>query len=93
MLLSSTPGINEVTRGPDVHMTLRFNSRIDARRSRLILIAADGHVQSLPIVEDSPPDRLVSEATRLKAGAYLLRWQALATDGHITRGELHFRVE
>ena len=28
----------------------------------------------------------------MKAGDYVLRWQVLATDGHITRGELHFRV-
>jgi methionine-rich copper-binding protein CopC len=26
-------------------------------------------------------------------GAYVLRWQVLATDGHITRGKVPFRVE
>ena len=28
----------------------------------------------------------------LAAGAYVLRWQVLAIDGHITRGEVPFRV-
>jgi copper resistance protein C len=93
VLLSATPGVNQIARGPDVLMTLRFNARIDAKRSKLTLIAADGHLRSLHIVEDSPPDRLVSEARGLKAGAYVLGWQVLATDGHITRGTLHFRVQ
>ena len=46
--------------------------------------------QSLHIVENSPPDKLVSEAKGLKAGAYVLLWQVLATDGHITRGRIAF---
>ena len=92
VLLSATPGVSQVISGPDIPMTLRFNTRVDARRSELILVAPGGHSQSLHIVEDSPPDRLVSEARGLKAGDYVLRWQVLATDGHITRGELHFRV-
>jgi methionine-rich copper-binding protein CopC len=28
----------------------------------------------------------------LAAGAYRLRWQVLASDGHITRGEIPFTV-
>jgi methionine-rich copper-binding protein CopC len=30
--------------------------------------------------------------TSLQAGKYLIRWQALAPDGHITRGEIPFTV-
>jgi methionine-rich copper-binding protein CopC len=29
----------------------------------------------------------------LAKGAYVLRWQVLATDGHITRGEVPFQVQ
>ena len=58
----ATPGVSQVISGPDIPMTLRFNTRVDARRSELILVAPGGHSQSLHIVEDSPPDRLVSEA-------------------------------
>lgn len=93
VLLSAIPGVSQVMSGPDVPMTLRFNTRVDARRSTLVLVAPDGHQQSLHIVENSSPDKLVSEAKGLKAGAYVLLWQVLATDGHITRGEVHFQVQ
>lgn len=93
VLVSATPGVSQVISGPDVPMTLRFNTRVDARRSALTLVDPGGHSQSLHIVEDAPPDKLVSEAKGLKAGSYVLLWQVLATDGHITRGELHFRVQ
>jgi copper resistance protein C len=93
VLLSATPSGTEAISGPDVPMTLRFNARIDARRSSLTLVGPDGHSQPLHIVADAPPDKLVSEARGLKAGAYVLLWQVLATDGHITRGGLHFRVQ
>lgn len=93
VLLSATPGVSQVISGPDVPMTLRFNTRVDAKRSALVLVAPGGHSQSLHIIENSPPDKLISEAKGLKAGAYVLLWQVLATDGHITRGEVHFRVQ
>jgi copper resistance protein C len=93
VLLSATPGVSQVISGPDVPMTLRFNTRVDAKRSALVLVPPGGHPQSLHIIENAPPDKLVSEAKGLKAGAYVLLWQVLATDGHITRGELHFRVQ
>jgi methionine-rich copper-binding protein CopC len=36
---------------------------------------------------------LSAKLTGLVKGAYVLRWQVLATDGHITRGKVPFRVE
>ena len=34
--------------------------------------------------------RWVSKLTGLKPGAYAIRWQVLAPDGHISRGEIPF---
>jgi methionine-rich copper-binding protein CopC len=92
ILLSSTPNLNAVLSGPGMVVKLRFNSRIDASRSRLILVEPDGQQHPLVINKTSPPDSLLSEAKDLKPGAYILRWQALAEDGHITRGEVPFRI-
>ena len=93
IVLSTTPHLREIVRGPDVPIKIQFNSRIDSKRSRLILIAPDGQQTALGIVEASSEDSLISEAKGLKSGAYLLRWQVLALDGHITRGEVPFRVQ
>jgi methionine-rich copper-binding protein CopC len=92
ILVSSTPNLNAVLSGPGMAVKLRFNSRIDASRSRLILVDPDGKQRPLIINKTSPSDSLLSEVKDLKPGAYILRWQALAEDGHITRGEVPFRI-
>jgi copper resistance protein C len=92
VLLESNPALKSAVSGPDVPVKLRFNVRIDALRSRLTLIRADGSAQPLEISRQTPADTLSAEATGLAAGAYRLRWQVLASDGHITRGEIPFTV-
>jgi copper resistance protein C len=92
VLLESSPALKSAVSGPNVPIKLRFNVRIDALRSRLTLIHPDGSSQSLEISKQAPADSLLSEAIGLAAGAYRLRWQVLASDGHITRGEILFTV-
>jgi copper resistance protein C len=92
VLLESTPALKSAVSGPNVPVKLRFNVRVDALRSRLTLIHPDGSSQSLEINKQTPADSLLAEATGLAAGAYRLRWQVLASDGHITRGEIPFTV-
>ena len=92
VLLESAPALKSSVPGPNVPIKLRFNVRIDALRSRLTLIHPDGSLQSLEISKQSPADSLLAEAAGLAAGAYRLRWQVLASDGHITRGEIPFTV-
>ena len=92
VLLESSPALKSAVSGPDVPVKLRFNVRIDALRSRLTLIHPDGSAQALEISKQTPADTLSAEATGLATGAYRLRWQVLASDGHITRGEIPFTV-
>jgi methionine-rich copper-binding protein CopC len=92
VLLESSPALKSAVSGPDVPVKLRFNVRIDTLRSRLTLIHPDGSAQALEISKQTPADTLSAEATGLAAGAYRLRWQVLASDGHITRGEIPFTV-
>ncbi len=92
VLVSSRPGAGAAVAGPDVAIRLTFNSRIDAGRSRLILVKPDKTSAALAIEEQPSPADLASTARGLAAGSYVIRWQVLATDGHITRGELSFRV-
>jgi hypothetical protein len=92
IVLSTTPAQRQEVSGPDVPVNLRFNSRIDTKRSRLILVMPDGKQVVLTLSEASGQS-LISEAKGLKSGSYLLRWQVLASDGHISRGEVPFRVK
>ena len=92
ILLESSPALHGSAVGPDIPLKLRFNVRIDVSRSRLSLIGPDGSSQTLQIDGQAPPDTILSQAKGLNPGAYRLRWQVLASDGHITRGEIPFTV-
>ena len=74
--------------GP-AQLHLRFNSRIDIGRSRLLLVLPDHHEQLLTPRAGSTPDIMLADAT-LVPGPHRLNWQVLAVDGHITRGSLTF---
>jgi methionine-rich copper-binding protein CopC len=93
VLLSATPETGKILPGSEAAVRLRFNSRIDGKRSRLMLIAPDGSRNSLDIGNQSSPDTLTSQVKNLKSGSYIIQWQVLASDGHITRGEVSFRVQ
>jgi hypothetical protein len=90
-LLTSTPAANATVHGPDVAFELRFNSRVDGRHSVLTLVMPDGRTEAVALGNQSGESNLNGHAT-LKPGSYTLRWQALSTDGHITRGEIPFTV-
>lgn len=92
ILLSSTPAAKSVVDGPDLKVSLKYNSRIDVKRSRLTLVSPGGEEQTLVMSTESPSEVLEAPAKGLKSGAYILRWQVLAVDGHITRGEIPFTV-
>jgi copper resistance protein C len=93
ILVASTPAPNATVGGPDLDLRLRFNSRVDSARSHLTLALPDGSERALALGPQPKPDVLTARATGLAPGAYKLRWQVLATDGHITRGEVPFQVK
>jgi copper resistance protein C len=92
ILLESSPSLNSTVASPSIPIKLRFNVRIDATRSRLTLVKPDASTESLAISKDAPADTLASQAQGLNPGEYRIRWQVLASDGHITRGEIPFQV-
>jgi methionine-rich copper-binding protein CopC len=93
VIVASAPAVHDTVAAGDVKILLRYNVRIDHARSRLTLVSADGVAHVLPIAADSPPDMVASVAPGLGAGEYRLRWQVLAIDGHLTRGDIPFSVK
>ena len=92
IVVESTPKMNGVVTGPMLEIKLRFNSRIDGSRSKLMLISADGISRALNLSQQKSPDSLAAEVTNLNPGKYQLHWQVLASDGHITQGNIPFSV-
>jgi methionine-rich copper-binding protein CopC len=93
VIVDSVPAAGAVIAPGDSDIKLRYNSRIDHQRSRLTLISGDGMANGLAILPDSAPDVLAAKAPDLAPGQYRLRWQVLAIDGHLTRGDIPFSVK
>jgi methionine-rich copper-binding protein CopC len=91
VLLEASPAANSKVKGPDVAIRLRYNVRVEASRCRLSLLLPDKSVKSISVTQPSA-DTLAAQAAGIPAGEYRLRWQVLASDGHITRGEVPFSV-
>ena len=91
--MDSTPKINSTVSGPDVDITLRFNVRIDGGRSRVLLVAPDGTSAALSLAKQEKPDILQMRASGLKPGYYKLQWKVLASDGHMSNGDVPFTVK
>jgi hypothetical protein len=93
ILLEASPPKNGSVAGPDVTIHLKFNSRVDGARSQITLVLADKTIRTLTIEKQTAPEALSAKADGLKPGNYHVRWQVLASDGHITRGEYPFDVK
>jgi methionine-rich copper-binding protein CopC len=93
VLLESQPGVNGTVSGPEVAVLLKYSSRVDLEHSTLTLLDPGGKVQKVAIVGEGSPGVLSAKLTGLVKGTYVLRWQVLATDGHITRGKVPFQVK
>jgi copper resistance protein C len=92
VLVSSTPQRNAAVIGPDITINLKYNSRVDGGRSALSLLKPDGTVERISGLTQPLPDVVSASSHGLAKGAYVLRWQVLSSDGHITRGEVPFRI-
>ena len=78
--------LTTTVQGQDV--VLHFNGRIDAARSRLSLVDKDGSV--LRQLDSGAGDDAATLTGRLGGvapGSYVVRWEVLSVDGHISRGD------
>jgi methionine-rich copper-binding protein CopC len=92
ILIDSTPAPLGHLPAGHLDLVFRYNSRIDAGRSKLTLKRPDHTSIRLPI-EPAPAQNLLKSSLDLAPGDYVASWQVLATDGHITRGTVPFTVD
>jgi copper resistance protein C len=92
IIVEAAPQVGAVLHAGAVDARLRFNSRIDHHRSRLELLDPVGKATVLTVDNHGPADVISAHIPSLAPGNYRLRWQVLALDGHITRGDIPFSV-
>jgi methionine-rich copper-binding protein CopC len=92
VLIEAVPKPGSVVTASEVDVRLRFNARIDHERSSLTLIGPNGESPIDTTKATAPADVMAGRLSGLAPGKYRLRWQVLAVDGHITRGDVQFEV-
>jgi copper resistance protein C len=92
VIVSASPAADQHVALGKLAVRLEFNSRIDKARSRLQVTAPAGDKTDVPIDQAGVSNILTGTTNDLSPGAYVLRWQVLAIDGHITRGDIPFIV-
>ena len=93
LVVASQPKVNSSIDGRDVAIDLQFNSRLDRQRARLRLIPAEGEARELEILAGDDPAHLRTRAGALAPGDYRIEWYVLSPDGHVTRGNVPFKVQ
>ena len=92
IIVTSKPAANaQVPQGP-VDILLQYNSRIDVAHSRVSLVDPAGKVTALTAAAGRRPARSVPAGTTDAPGKWIIRWQVLSVDGHITRGDIPFQA-
>lgn len=94
LLLSATPAAGSVVTTSPLHVSLRFNNRIEKRLSRVRLVDERGAVAAALVEtgEGEPADRLTAKVPPLAPGAWRVEWQVFSTDGHVVSGSYAFRL-
>lgn len=93
IIVSATPTVDQHVPAGKLGVRIEFNSRLDKMRSRLQVTAPSGVKSNFPIDPAGLPNIVTGTTGELAPGAYVLRWQVLAIDGHITRGDIPFMVD
>ncbi len=92
VVVKAQPALDQQVAAGPLAIRLEFNSRIDKERSKLELTAPGGAKAEVPMDQGGDPNVVTATTAALAAGDYSLRWQVLAIDGHITRGDIPFTV-
>jgi methionine-rich copper-binding protein CopC len=92
VVVESTPKMNGIVNGPTLQIKLRFNARVDGKRSKVAVVDQNGVSRPIHLAQQVSPDSLLANISGLQSGKYQLHWQVLASDGHITQGDIPFSV-
>jgi len=92
-VLDTLPRANSTMAGNRQEFSVRFDGPVDHNTSRLEVMRGEAVVRVLQPRLNANPDTLYAIAGGLPAGAYVLRWHAVARrGGEATEGSLAFSI-
>jgi methionine-rich copper-binding protein CopC len=92
LLLESIPKAEASVPAPP-QIVLKFNSRIEARMSSVLLVGGPRNTRVFLLMPEAPAaDTLVYSLPELAPGQYRAEWKVLSVDGHVNEGVVRFTV-
>jgi methionine-rich copper-binding protein CopC len=92
IVLKSSLATHPIKRDVPGTITLQFNSRIEVKLSRALLVSQDRSEQKLMLSAGDAPGMVIVGLPPLAPGDYAVRYRVLAADGHVTEETLRFSV-
>lgn len=92
ILVHSSLDDGPVRAGAATVVTLRFNAKIEASLSKVSVLTRDGKAHSLQVLPGRRAGEIEVTLPPLSPGLYGLRYNVLASDGHLTDEVVRFNV-
>ena len=91
-LREASPGYRERLDSPPALVSLHFDQAVTALPTSIQVLNDDGKLVSGTTRQGADRRDLLAQLRRLPKGAYTVRWQAIASDGHFASGVFTFGV-
>ena len=92
-LVHESPGLREQLATPPAQVVLSYDQPVDAVRGAVVVLDSRGrNVAGAPRAVKVLRQLVVSLPKNLPTGAYIVRWRALSSDGHVVSGIYTFGV-
>ena len=92
IVLKTSLSEHPIKTGAPGSITLHFNSRIEVKLSRAVLVSRDRPERALQLFAGKAPGEVLVQLPALEPGGYALHYRVLAADGHVTEDTIRFSV-
>ncbi len=75
------------------HITLRFNSAVEANLAQFFLVSAGEKQEKLSVKAGTNAGEIIISLPALEKGKYALKFKIFAADSHLTEDVLYFLVK
>jgi len=89
---ASSPDNGAALKESPKEVRVQFTEGLELAFSRITVKGPNGEIVSQGKVRQPAADTLATDLKPLSPGSYVVEWQVLSVDTHITEGVLHFTI-
>jgi methionine-rich copper-binding protein CopC len=89
----SLPAAEAIIHGHHAEYVIRFDGPVNHVASRMEITQDNHIIQTLTPLADSAVDVLFADSAVPPPGRYMLHWEAVSSDGTLSKGDIPFNAE